>query len=177
MTDLATSEDTTPIWQPPERNVDAPYSEKVKMAGIGPGRHLVSVVVALVAVPLGYLSLDYALHRGLNTFMSTGTGHAPVTAIVFLAVACTLFLVAAGTGRVAALGPILAAAVWGAVPAVVAFVHPRTLLQVVEHLPNAYSQIGDAVVFYGPFLFPMTATLLLGAGLSGRWRRTGVPKL
>lgn len=174
MTDLATPE-RTPIWTPPEQNEDAPFTEKVKMAGVGARRHFMSILVALVTVPAGYLCLDYSLHRGLNTFVA-GRTHAPVLAVIFLIAACALFLVAAGTGRVAAMGPILAAIVWGAVPAVIAFVHPSWLVKAVGYLPNFYSQIGDAVVFYGPFLFPMTATLLLGAGLSGRWRRTGVPK-
>ena len=86
------------------------------------------------------------------------------------AVAVLLLFVAAATGRVSGLDPLLDGVVWGAVPAAFALAAPSQLARGVRQLPDVYDALGFGIRAYGVVVFPLVTVLLLGAAVSGRWR-------
>ncbi|MCW2756922.1 MAG: hypothetical protein JWO46_668 [Nocardioidaceae bacterium] len=142
-----------------------------RAAPVGPLRHLLSVVVSVVALPLGLVALDYSLNKGLNrNIVQYRDGLPPIEALGPFAVGMLLIFVATAAGRVSGLGPLLAGVIWGAVPAAFALGAPLELTRGIRHLPHVYDAIGFGVTSYGVVIFPILAVTLIGAAVSGRWR-------
>ena len=96
-------------------------------------------------------------------------GGSPAVGVVFMVVGLALLLLVAGCGRVSGLGPVLAGAVWGVVPALAHELTPDLFLEISGQFDEIY---GDWVVEFGLAVFPLVAALLIGAGIAGRWSRT-----
>jgi hypothetical protein len=157
------------------RDVHPPSATAPGSRGVGALRHLASAVVALLAVPAGYLALDYAgtdaVHRQAQQF---GEGALPTRTVALLVVAVGLFLAAGLAGRLSGLGPLLAGILWGAVPTVWLLVDYSSFTRRVLDLRDAvepYDRFTFGVLQYSYFVFPIVCGLLLGLAVAGRWRR------
>ena len=143
--------------------------------GVGAGRHLASALIALVAVPAGYLALDYAgtdaAYRQAQDF---GEGALPARTVAVLLVAVGLFFAAALSGRLSGLGPLLAGILWGALPTLWVLVDYKSFIDRVLDLRDTiepYDRFAIGILQYDYFVFPIVCGLLLGLAAAGRWRR------
>ena len=139
--------------------------------GISASRHMTSVLLALVLVPAAYVLIDHSFYRA---FLGSGDllegGRLSTEVIVTMSIAAACFFAAAATGRISALGPLVAGLVWGAAPAVWVMLEYTSYTETVGDLPNLYDDFGLGLVTAGFALFPAVAGLLLGTAVAGRWR-------
>ena len=163
-TDEPTTTDTTTVPV-------APASGK-KTRSVGGNRHLTSLVLALVAVPVGYGFLDYATYRA-GGFLSASPdpGRLPDRLVVMTAAAAACFLVAALAGRVSGMGPLVAGLVWGVAPAAWVILDYPSYVSRLNDLPEFWNNTGFGLATIGIAVFPVAAGLLVGLGLAGKWRR------
>jgi hypothetical protein len=187
---------TDPVTEPVQQPVDGPEPERVhpldeprteptrvvetepvrRGRGLGANRHLGSVVLSFVATIGAYGALDYGFYRA-NVAASTngldGTRLGDSTMIALGAAAACL-LVAALAGRISGLGPLLAGLVLGAAPAAWVFLDWGSYVSRLDDVPELWEHTTFGLAYVAFAVFPVTAGLLIGAGLTGRWRR---PKL
>ena len=139
--------------------------------GISGSRHMTSVLLALVLVPAGYVLVDHSFYRAVR---GSGAllegGRLSTEVIVTMGIAAACLFAAAATGRISALGPLVAGLVWGAAPAVWVMLDYASYTETVRDLPNLYDDFGLGLVTAGFALFPAVAGLLLGTAVAGRWR-------
>ena len=98
---------------------DSTYPTGTRDRGISASRHMTGVLLALVLVPAAYVLVDHSFYRAVR---DSGTlvegGRLSNTVIMTMTIAAACFFAAAATGRISALGPLVAGLVWGAAPAV-----------------------------------------------------------
>lgn len=148
---------------------DAPFQDKVRR-GVGPVRHVLSVVIALVAVPPAYFALDQGTMEYSRRVQSLSDPGLSVDGAIWLAVGAGLLFLAAAAGRLAGSGPLIAAVVWGAIPAAIAVLKPEWIFDGVRELSKLHDQSGYWIAGSGAGVFAATGALLLGAAVAGRWR-------
>ena len=140
-------------------------------SGISASRHMTSVLLALVLVPAAYVLIDHSFYRAVR---ESGTllegGRLSIEVIVTMGIAAACFFAAAATGRISALGPLVAALVWGAAPTVWVMLDFASYAEMVQDLPNLYDDFGLGLFTTGFALFPAVAGLLLVTAVAGRWR-------
>jgi hypothetical protein len=141
--------------------------------GISASRHLSSVLLAILLVPAAYVLLDYATFRAFSRLGGSGDGSAmPTKIIVTIGLAALCFFLAAATGRISAMGPLIAALVWGAGPAVWVLLDYRSFVERLQDVPDPYDSFGLGLLTSSFGVFPAVTGLLLGAAFAGRWRGT-----
>ncbi len=140
--------------------------------GVGAERHITSVVLGLLLVPVGYGFADYASYRAItDTLQTPETSLLPTTTIVMMGAAAFCMFLAGATARISALGPLVAALVWGAAPTAWVIVDFASFAERIRDLPEAYDNLGFGIVYICFALFPAVGGLLLGGAVAGRWRR------
>lgn len=140
---------------------------------IGAGRHLLSLVAALVLTPVALILMDHGYVRWSRSIQGLRADTSPdARALAAVIAAAVILLVVALLAKLSPLGPIIAGLVWGAAPWVAVTFFPRDVLRHVTDLPNLYSGIGDNVVGYGFVLYAAVTALLVGAGFGASWRRS-----
>ncbi|KRB76267.1 hypothetical protein ASE01_14780 [Nocardioides sp. Root190] len=134
------------------------------------GRHVMGVLFALVAAPVGVLVFDYGsgeyLRERIVNFDQTGA----VGEILLMFLGAAILMTVALSARLSGLGPILAGLVWGVVPMVWFMADFASFAKFSRDLPSSHFWFSSP-----PVLFPLVAALLIGAGLAGRWRGRVVP--
>lgn len=147
------------------------YESSRDSGGISGGRHMTSVLLALVLVPAAYVLFDHSFYRAVR---ASGTvvdeGRLPLEVIVTMGIAAACCFAAAATGRISALGPLVAGLVWGAAPAVWVILDFASYAERLLDLPNVYDDLGLGLFTAGFALFPAVTGLLLGTAVAGRWR-------
>ena len=148
-------------------------TETTRSSGISGSRHMTSVLLALVLVPAAYVLLDYTFLQALGesgSLLEEGQTRYPTEVIVTMGIAVACFFAAAATGRISALGPLVAGLVWGAAPTVWVLLDFASYNETVGDLPNLYDDFGFGLFAAGFLVFPAVAGLLLGTAVAGRWR-------
>ncbi len=128
-------------------------------------RHVVSAVVALGATPIGLLVFDYGAGKYSQERLAYFNSSGAWTELATMIVGAGILLVGAAAGRLSGLGPVLAGVVWGLFPFLWLAIDLPSFYDVIRDLPSTYIWFGAAA-----YEFPLVATLLIGAGLAGRWR-------
>lgn len=168
--DQSTHRSTGASSHDPDRT-DNPYATSARDRGISASRHMTGVLLALLLVPAAYVLVDHSFYlavRDSGTLLEAGRLSDMVIMTMTIAAAC--FFAAAATGRISALGPLVAGLVWGAAPAVWVMLDFASYAERVRDLPNLYDDFGLGLFTAGFALFPAVAGLLLGAAVAGRWR-------
>ena len=169
--------DVHPLDKQPEddqfsdHTTTAPAVSGRRTRGVGSTRHSTSIVLSLLAVPAGYGFLDYGWPRAEAT---AALGHdIPQKVMVALGAAAACFLVASLAGRISALGPLLAALVWGAAPTAWVLLDYASYRSRLNDLPELFhgAHTGFGLYSIGFAVFPAVTGLLLGVAVAGRWRR------
>ena len=182
------TDETTSL--PPVEETRGPSDDEMRAADEGNGvyrvapkgspvsfkAHLTSLVACLLLVPVAYALLDYASARSFTeTIAEADPGaHVATGSVVAAVVAALAMLLAAALGRLSALGPFAAGVVWGVVPMVVALVQPARLLYWVREATDAVDLYDGQLLYLasnGLVVFTISAGLLLGVALPGRWLR------
>ena len=131
-------------------------------------RHVISVVIALGATPIGIVMFDYGGGKYLRErAINFGEGTAGIGWLVLMFAGGAVLMVVALTARVSGLGPVLAGLLWGLVPLLWFVVDLASFYDFSRDLPSTYFWFANP-----PFLFGLVAPLLIGSGLAGRWRGT-----
>lgn len=166
---------TQPVVAPqPVVQDDAEPPPRATRRPIGLTAHVVSIVVAVVALAVALVLVDYTASR-TSFVAANGSSQATVqgTELATALIAFVLMVLAAGIGRLSALGPLIAGLIWGVAPFVLALVDPGRLSEWAQNVQDKV-KIYDAQGLYlagTPLLiFPAVAGLMLGAAFVGRWR-------
>jgi hypothetical protein len=158
---------------PEESAYDEPATPTGRLTrGLGSTRHTTSVVIALLAVPAGYGFADYGSYyaSGQAASMTTATRIGD-HALIGMAAAAGCFFLAMLAGRISAMGPLLAALVWGAAPSAWVILDYPSFIQRLNDLPAVWDHIGFGLAPVAFAVFPIVTGLLLGGAIAGRWRR------
>lgn len=160
--------DDSPTTAEPEPE-PAPLQRRSR--GVGGPRHVISSLLALLAVPAAYGFLDYAAHRAIREAGQTaGVDQLPDNVMIAIAAGAACLFVAAAAGRISALGPLLAGIVWGVLPTVWVILDYGSFVSRLNDLPETYDFTGFGLASVCFALFPAVAGLLVGTAVAGRWR-------
>jgi hypothetical protein len=154
---------------PPTPYGGVPPSQPPATSGGGmAGRHLVSVLIAVIVTPVGLALFDLGVTRWFQyAAQMLDPESAPLLSYVFAVAGCVLLLVAAAAGRVSGLGPVAAGILWGVVPGLWVLVDVQSFWEVTRELPEVWDH--PFWFGYAPFMLPLAGVLLVGAGVAGRW--------
>ena len=143
--------------------------------GLGVNRHLGSVVLSCLAVLGAYCALDYGFFRA-NVAAQVNFLDEPLPdqTMIWLGIAALCMLVAAGAGRISALGPLVAGLILGAAPSAWVFLDYGSFVHRLDDVPEVWDNTTFGLSFIAFAVFPGVAGLLLGAAVAGRWRRPPV---
>ena len=156
---------TTPITTPsPSPSVPEPFN---------PVRHVFSVLLCLGLVPAGYFLIDYGFSRdiaGDEAAFASPLTRADTTTSGYVVAGIGVLLLVALLSRLSGLGPLIAGLAFGVLPTAVALIRPLWMPGRIDDLPDLYDHIGAGLTGAQMIVFPITAALLVGLGLTGRWR-------
>lgn len=156
---------TTPVVS----DTPEPVAPARRRRGLGGNRHGTSIVLAFLAVIAGYGCVDYGFNRAMA---SVGESAQPSQRVlIVLGVGAGLFFLASLTGRISALGPLLAGLVLGVGPLVWVMLDFSSFVDRLDDLPEFYDNTGFGLYAVAYALFPAVAGLLIGTAVAGRWRR------
>lgn len=131
-------------------------------------RHLVSVLVAVIATPIALALFDLGVTRWyVYAAQRLDPEGAPFLAYVLAVLGCVLLLVAAAAGRVSGLGPAVAGVLWGVIPGLWLLIDIQSFWEATRELPEVWDH--PFWFSYAPFMLPLAGVLLIGAGIAGRW--------
>lgn len=130
-------------------------------------RHLVSVLVAVIATPIGLALFDIGVESWRRHVVQTlDADGAPFLAYVLAFAGFGLLLGAAATGRLSGLGPLVAGVLWGGIPGLWMLIDLPSFWEVTREIP----QVWDHTFWFAyPLVLPLAGALLVGAGIAGRW--------
>ncbi|MBW9207161.1 hypothetical protein KV097_14540 [Mumia sp. zg.B17] len=141
----------------------------------GAARHVVSLLAGLVLPPVAIVGFDWAFGRywfDATNFRSFSDGETWPFAVA--AVSGLLLLLTAAAGRLSPVGPMIAAVLYGAVPAAVIVLAREEIFRAAAEIRDwdwLYSQPLVNLPLYGFVLFPTIAALLLGTAIASAGRR------
>ena len=140
--------------------------------GLGANRHILSIVLCLLAVLGAYGAVDHGFFRA-NVAVQSGLldGQLPDSTILWLAVAGGCMLVAGLSARISALGPLLVGLVLGVGPAVWVFLDFASFTNRLDDVPEMWNNTTFGLSYVSFAIFPIVGGVLIGAALAGRWRR------
>ncbi|MXG88849.1 hypothetical protein [Nocardioides flavescens] len=159
---------TTPVVRD-DADATEPASPARRRRGLGGNRHLSSIVLAFLAVVAGYGCVDYGYNRAMQAVGESA--QPPQRVLIVLGAAAGLFFLAALTGRISALGPLLAGLVLGVGPLVWVMLDFASFVDRLNDLPEFWDNTGFGLYAVAYALFPAVAGLLVGTAVAGRWRR------
>jgi hypothetical protein len=118
-----------------------------------------------VVTPAGLAVFDYGADDYARRVNVIGV-QAPDTVkdVALIGAACVLLLLVAVAARVSGLGPVLAGVLYGVAPFTWFVLDSASFLRASVRLPSTHLWFEGA-----PYELPLAATLLIGAGISGRW--------
>lgn len=167
-----------PGAHPPGTRPPAAHVSRADPPGVGVLRHLGSLVLAVVLVPMAVLLLDQGWVRFQRAGVAMASDDVGVLPRVLLVGGALVLLVAVLAARLSGLGPLVVGLGCG-VLGVWALAAPtgylRTVLDLLRPLPSSQGfPWGYGLLSSGALLFPLLAAVLVGAGVAGRWHRSRV---
>jgi hypothetical protein len=161
-----------PVTQPIQRETPTQPVLTRRSRGLGSNRHIGSVVLSFLAVLGAYGAVDYGFYRTLGPGLTAYQGgELSDQALVSCGVAAACLFVAAAAGRISGLGPLLAGLVLGAGPCAWIVLDHASYVDRMNDLPEIWDHTSFGLVGAAVVLYPAVAGLLLGAAVTGRWRR------
>ena len=166
-----------PPTQPIQRAEPQPDPVVVRRSrSLGANRHLTSLVLSFLGVIGAYGALDYGYYHSLGQDLTVYQGgEVSHRAIIAFGVAAACMFIAALSGRISGLGPLLAGLVLGAGPCAWIVLDHASYVDRINDIPNVW---GDHTTFglvaAGVVIYPIVAGLLLGAAVAGKWRRSAL---
>lgn len=155
--------DTSAAYPPPPAGLPAPTRAGRRPMAV---RHIVSVVIALSATPIGIVLFDYGAGKYLRErAINFSDGAEGLGWLVLMLVGGLVLMAVALTARLSGLGPIVAGVLWGLVPLLWFVVDLASFYDFSRDLPSSHFWFPSP-----PYLFGLVAPLLIGSGLAGRWR-------
>lgn len=175
--DEATEQELHPLDDPVTQPIQRPTEEPEPVAtrarrGLGGNRHMASVVLSFLGVLGAYGAVDYGFYRALGPGLTVYQGgELSDKAMIACAVAAGCLFVAAAAGRISGLGPLVAGLVLGAGPCAWIVLDHASYVSRANDLPEMWNHTSFGLVGAAVVLYPTVTGLLLGAALTGRWRR------
>ncbi|KHL18891.1 hypothetical protein CLV56_1322 [Mumia flava] len=161
---------TEPVYESTPVGTDRSDPSDDRDGGRSPARHVVGVLIGVLATPVALVAIDWALHQrnyalGRLTGTRSADWHAAPETFLLVALAATVLLGVSAAGRISWLCPAVAGMLYGVVPSLVLVVaDPRWLFEQITRLPEPlYDFPFVNVVYYGFVVYPLLAALLLGA--------------
>jgi len=161
-----------PLDDPRPAAPEEDYAPVRRGRGLGANRHLLSIVLCLLAVLGAYAAVDYGFYRANVAAQSDLlTGRLPDETMLWLGVGGLCLLIAAFCARISALGPFLVGLVLGVGPAVWVFLDFSSFVDRLDDVPEMWDNTTFGLSYVAFALFPVVGGALLGAAFAGRWRR------